>query len=150
MITKQVSSTVYQPSEMKDKHVSQSPSHKECRPETLPPKLYSNLSGEYEAHVKSKPRVQLLLEHDYRILMQITKVQFLPSTDHLGVLLNVQPTHVSVEESTHGIVWVGIRLGIFVVDTVVTCPVVDGSLVGDGVAKHEGETDGEGGGVGSV
>ena len=57
---------------------------------------------------------------------------------------------MSVEESTHGIVWVGIRLGIFVVDTVVTCPVVDGSLVGDGVAKHEGETDGEGGGVGSV
>ncbi len=29
-------------------------------------------------------------------------------------------------------------------------PVVDGALVGDGVAEHEGEADGEGGGVGAV
>lgn len=57
---------------------------------------------------------------------------------------------MSVEETAHGIVWVGVGFGVFVMDAVVTCPMVNGSLVGDGVAKHEEHTDGEGGGVGSV
>lgn len=36
------------------------------------------------------------------------------------------------------------------VDAMIARPVVDGALVGDGVAEHEGEADGEGGGVGAV
>mmetsp|Transcript_26179 Transcript_26179/g.56184 ORF Transcript_26179/g.56184 Transcript_26179/m.56184 type:complete len:88 (+) Transcript_26179:802-1065(+) len=66
------------------------------------------------------------------------------------MFLDVQPAHVCVEETTGGIVGVGVSLGIFVVDAVIAGPVEDGSLVGDGVADHEEETCGEGGGVGSM
>ena len=54
------------------------------------------------------------------------------------------------EEPAHGIVWVGIGFGIFVMDAMITSPVVDGSLVSDGIAQHEDEADGEGGRVGAV
>ncbi len=54
------------------------------------------------------------------------------------------------EETTHGIVWISVGLRIFVMDAMITGPVVNGALVGDGVAQHEEETDGERGGVGTV
>jgi len=57
---------------------------------------------------------------------------------------------VCEEETTHGIVWISVGLRIFVMDAMITGPVVDGALVGDGVAEHEEKTDGEGGGVGTV
>jgi hypothetical protein len=150
VITKQVRRTIDQPRKVQNKHVSQCPSNKERRPETLPPKLDSNLGRENKAHVKSEPWIELLLEHDHRILVQIAKIQFLPSPNHLGVFLDVQPTHVCEEEPSRGVVWVGMRLGILVVDAMVAGPVVDGSLVRDGVAQHEEEADGKGGGVGTV
>ncbi len=34
---------------------------------------------------------------------------------------------------------------VFVVDTVITCPVVNAALVGNRIAKHEDEADREGG-----
>ena len=40
------------------------------------------------------------------------------------------------EEPAHGIVRVGVGLGILVVDAMVARPVVDRSLVGDGIAQH--------------
>ena len=66
------------------------------------------------------------------------------------MLLDVEPTHVCEEEPAHGIVRVGISLRVFVVDSMIASPVVDRTLVGDGVAQHEKEADGEGGGVGAV
>jgi len=57
---------------------------------------------------------------------------------------------VREEEPAHGIVWVGIGFGIFMMDAMIASPVVDGSLVRDGVTQHEEETDGEGSGVGAV
>ena len=75
--------------------------------------------------------------------MQVAEVQLFPGADHLGVFLDVQPANVCVEESSHGIVGVGIRLRIFVVDAVVAGPVVYAFLIGNGVAQHEEESDGE-------
>ena len=45
------------------------------------------------------------------------------------------------EEPAHSIVRVGVRLRILVVDAMVARPVQDGSLIGDGVAKHEKDAD---------
>eukprot|EP01083_Nonionella_stella_P280898 955810_1 len=138
-----MSSTVDQPGEVQDSHVSQCTCNEEGRPETLPPEFDSNLCREDEAHVKCKPRIQLLLEHDYRILVEIAKIKLFSGSDNLRVFLHIQPSHVSIEESPHGIVGIGISLRVFVVDAMITGPMVNGSLVGDGVAKHEDEADGE-------
>lgn len=90
------------------------------------------------------------MEHDDGILVKVAKVQFLPGADDLGVFLDVEPPHVCEEEPAHGIMWVSVGFGIFVMNSMITSPVIDGSLVGDGVAEHEKESDGEGGGVGAV
>ena len=54
------------------------------------------------------------------------------------------------EESTHGIVRISIRFGILVMDTMITCPMVNRSLIGNRVTQHEEESDGEGSAVGSM
>ncbi len=54
------------------------------------------------------------------------------------------------EEPAHSIVRIGVRLRILVVDAMIARPMVDRSLIGDGVAKHEEEAYGEGGAVGAV
>jgi hypothetical protein len=66
------------------------------------------------------------------------------------MLLQVQPPHVREEKAAHGIVRVGFGLGILVMDAMIARPVVDRTLIGDGVAQHEEETNGEGGAVGAV
>mmetsp|Transcript_29561 Transcript_29561/g.62801 ORF Transcript_29561/g.62801 Transcript_29561/m.62801 type:complete len:260 (-) Transcript_29561:55-834(-) len=150
MITIQMRRTVYQPSEMQNQHVSKASCHKEGRPEAFAPKLDSHLSWEHVAHVELEPRVKLLLKHDNRIFVQVTEIQLLPCPHNLRVLLDVKPPHVCEKEAAHGIVGISIRLRVFVVNTVITGPVVDRSLVGNGVAEHEEETDREGRGVGAV
>lgn len=54
------------------------------------------------------------------------------------------------EESPHSIVRISISFGVFVVDTVITRPVVNAALVGNGVAKHKKEANREGGRVGAM
>ena len=44
---------------------------------------------------------------------------------------------MSEEEASFGIVGVSIRFRELVMNTVVTSPVVNGALVGDGIAKHK-------------
>lgn len=147
MITVQMGSGVDKPGEVKNKHISQRSGDEETIPEFLPPVMLSDLSGEYKAHVQCEPWIQLLLEHDYGIFVQVSEIQFFPCPDNLGMLLDIQPAHVSEEKSPCGIVRIGIGLGILVMNTMVTSPVENGALVGDGVAKHEGEANGEGGAV---
>mmetsp|Transcript_20477 Transcript_20477/g.42300 ORF Transcript_20477/g.42300 Transcript_20477/m.42300 type:complete len:131 (+) Transcript_20477:649-1041(+) len=66
------------------------------------------------------------------------------------MFLNVKPSHVCEEEPTHCIVRVGIGLRIFVVNSVITSPVVNGTLVSDGVTEHEKEAYRERGLIGTV
>ena len=79
--------------------------------------------------------------------MEVAEVQFLPRADDLGVLLQIQPSHVGEEEPAHSIVRVGVGLGVLVVDAMVARPVQDGSLIGNGVAQHEEDADRERGTV---
>ena len=147
MIPVQMCSGVDEPCEMKNKHISQRSSDEESIPEFLPPVMLSDLSGEYKAHVQCEPWIQLLLEHDYGVFVQIGEIQFFSCPDNLGVFLDIQPAHVGKEKSPSGIVRISIGLGVLVMHTMVTSPVINGALVGDGVAQHEGEADGEGGAV---
>ena len=54
------------------------------------------------------------------------------------------------EESPHGIVGVGVSFRVFMVNTVVACPMVNTALVSNGVTEHKKETDREGCGVGTM
>ena len=54
------------------------------------------------------------------------------------------------EKSSLGVVRIGLCLREFVVDTVITSPVVDAALVGDRVAEHEYESKNEMSFVGSM
>jgi hypothetical protein len=150
MISVQVSGAIHEPSEMQNNRVSQPPGHEERRPEALSPELHGDLSREHEAHVQGEPRIKLLLEHNNRILVKVAEVQLLPRANDLRMLLQVQPSHVRKEEPAHGIVRISVGLGILVVDAMVSRPMVNRSLIRDGVAQHEEEAYGEGGAVGSV
>jgi len=119
---------------------SQGPSHEERRPEALAPALDCDLGWEDVAHVEREPRIEFLLKHDDRVLMEVAEIQLLPGADHLWVLLDVQPAHVGEEKTAHGVMRISVSLTVLVVDAVVAGPVVDRSLVRDGVAQHEEET----------
>ena len=137
VVTVQVSGRVNTPGEVKDHDISKSSGHEKGVPEVFAPVVLGDLSREDKAHVKSEPRVQLFLPVDKGIGKQIRKVHFASGLDNLRVLFDKEPTNVSKEKSASGIVWVRLGFGEFVVDSVITGPVVDGSLVGDGVAEHE-------------
>ena len=122
---------------MKDHDISKSSGHEEGVPEVFAPVVLGDLSRGDKAHVKGEPRVQLSLPVDERIGKQIRKVHFSSGLDNRRVLFDNEPTNVSVKKSAGSIVGVRLGFGEFVVDSVIAGPVVDGSLVGDGVGKHE-------------
>mmetsp|Transcript_11242 Transcript_11242/g.14850 ORF Transcript_11242/g.14850 Transcript_11242/m.14850 type:complete len:257 (-) Transcript_11242:70-840(-) len=136
MVTVQVSRGVDQPCKVQDDDISQSSCHKEGIPKFFPPCIRGNLSRHHKAHVQGEPRIGFLLKHDQRIFLQITKVQFTSSLHNILVLLHKQPSHVCVKETTCGIVWIGIRLGMFVMHTMITCPMENRSLIRNGITKH--------------
>ena len=137
VVTVQVGSRVNTPGEVKDHGVSKGSGDEKGVPEIFSPVVLGNLSGEDKAHVKGEPRVQLFLPVDERIGKQIRKVHFASGLDNRRVLFDNEPTDVSVEKSAGSIVGVRLGFGEFVVNSVIAGPVVDGSLVGDGVGKHE-------------
>ena len=57
---------------------------------------------------------------------------------------------MSIKESTSSIVRVRVGFGKFVVHAMVTGPVVDATLIGDGITKHKNESKEEMSFVGSV
>ena len=150
VVTVQMCRRVDQPSKVKDDAIPKGTGNKEGIPEILPPKVGSNLRWEDIADVKSEPGVQLSLEDNTPILQEITEIHFSSSLDYIGMLLDHKPSHVGVEESPGSVVGISIGFGVFVVDAMVTTPVVDTSLVGKRVAKHQEESDGPSSFVGSV
>ena len=60
---------------------------------------------------------------------------------HLGMLLHKKPAHVSEEETSRGVVWVCVFLGVLVMHPVIPRPVVDGALVCQGGIKHQKHSD---------
>jgi len=141
VVTVQVSGRVDAPGKVKNNDVSKGSSNEKGVPEILAPVVLGDLSGKDKAHVQSEPGVEFLLPVYQRIGQQIRKVHFASGLDDRGVLFDNEPTNVSVEKSASSVV--GIRLGFreFVVDSVITSPMVDRSLVGDRVAEHENSSE---------
>merc|ERR1719491_1739507 len=98
--------------------------------------MRGNLSREEETHVERKPRVQPLLEHDKTIIFQITEIHFSSDFYNIGMLLDEQPSNVSEEETSRGIVRVRIGFRKFVVYTVVSRPMINASLIRNGIEQH--------------
>eukprot|EP00968_Pinguiococcus_pyrenoidosus_P003507 scaffold228_cov312-Pinguiococcus_pyrenoidosus.AAC.25 len=127
---------VDEPREVQHRAVAQCAGHPERGPELLAPPIRGDQRREDVAHEQRKPRVHALLEHDVAVGLQVREVQLSAGLDHVGVLLEVQPAHVREEEASRGVVRIGVGLRVLVVHPVVPRPVVDGALVGDGVAQH--------------
>lgn len=62
---------------------------------------------------------------DDSVGQQVAEVQLAPFLDDVGVFAHQQPADVSEEEAPHGVVGVGVRLRILVVDPVVSGPFKD-------------------------
>lgn len=67
----------------------------------------------------------LSLEPDDGVIQQVSEIQFPPLLYDVPVLAHEQPADVGEEEATAGIVRVRVRLGVLVVHTVVSAPLVD-------------------------
>jgi len=137
VVSVQVRGRVDEPGEVQDDAVSESTGDEEGVPEVGTPEVGRNLGRQDVAHVEREPRIELLLEVHGRVLHEIGKVHVASRFDDFGMLLDEQPSHVGEEESSRGVVRVGIGFRILVVDAVIACPVVDAALVGDGVAEHQ-------------
>lgn len=142
MIAVEVSTRVDIPGAVEDETVAESTSNPETIPEAFAP-LHSHDSREDEAHEKSEPRVKSVLENDNRISLKIEVVQLLSRLLHSLVLLDEQPSHVREEESAKGIMRIGGSIREFVVDTVVSGPMEDRSLVSNRVDEHEEYSEGQ-------
>lgn len=68
------------------------------------------------------------MELDDWILQDIRHVDLTTATQNFRMLEHHKPAHVGEEESTVGIVRIGIRLRVLVVDPMVTNPVVKSIL----------------------
>eukprot|EP00978_Attheya_sp_CCMP212_P027734 scaffold93559_cov49-Attheya_sp.AAC.2 len=125
---------------MQDDDITEGAGNKEGVPKVFSPKVRRNLCGHDKAHVEGKPWVELLLKHDKGVFAQITKVQLASGRNHVWVLLDKEPSHVSKEKTSGGIVRISIRLGVFVVNTMVPRPVKNTALIGDRIAEHQKES----------
>ena len=67
----------------------------------------------------------LSLCYTNRVGMKVTEVNSFALGFHIRVFAGHQPTNMCEEEATLCIVGVAIGLGVFVVDSVVTCPLYD-------------------------
>lgn len=72
----------------------------------------------------------LPLKHDHLVSQQVVKLQLASLLDHVGMFAHEQPANVGKEEAAHGVVRVGVRLRVLVVDPVVAGPLVDVVLPG--------------------
>lgn len=129
---------------MKDNAISESSRNKECVPEVLTPKMTGDLSWHNKTHVEREPWVKFLLEGNKGIFQQVREVHVSSSLYNIGMLLNQQPTDMREKETTCSVVRVSLGLTKLVVNTVITSPMEDGSLIGNGVTQHKEETDDEG------
>jgi len=141
VIPVEVGGRVDKPCEMKNDTVSQSSGDEKSGPEIFAPIPRGNLSREYVTHVQREPGIALLLPVDDWIGLQIREIHFSSDLDDIGMLLDEQPSHVSEEKSTCGVVRIGIGFREFVVDSVITGPMVNAALVGNGIEKHEKKAD---------
>lgn len=141
MISVKVGSRVDQPGEVKNNAVSQGSSNEESSPEVFTPVANGNLSRENIAHVQGEPRVALPLEGNNRVGLQVREIHFASSLNNIGVLLDEQPTHVGKEKPTGSVVGVSVGLRKFVVNSVVTSPVPDATLVGNRIQEHKKNAD---------
>lgn len=70
-----------------------------------------------------------MLEIGNWIGINITKIDCTPGVFHIGMFRAEKPSNVSEEESTTSVVRIRIRLGEFVMDSVITSPVDCGALI---------------------
>ena len=150
VIAIQVCCRVNKPCKVEDDTVTKGTGYKKGIPEVFSPKVLRHLCWPDITDVQGKPRVQFFLKGNTPIFGKIGKVHFTPRLVHSGVLLHQKPAHVGVEESSGSIVGISIRFAEFVVDAMIATPVVDTSLVGKTIAKHQEKSDRPGSLIGSV
>lgn len=150
VIPVQVCRRVDQPGKVQDDAVAKTARDQKGRPKVLSPKVGSDLGWHDVAHVEGKPGIQFFLIVDNGVFHQVGKVHFATGFNDIRVFSDKEPSHVGKEKASSGIVRVRVRFGKLVVDAVIAAPVVNGALIGNGVAEHEKETNGKGSFVGSV
>lgn len=87
----------------------------------------------------------LPLKHNNFVRLQVVEFELAPFLDDVGVFAHQQPADVREEEAPHGVVRVGLRLRVLVVNPVVSSPFVDiileqGRKVACAVKTLPGET----------
>jgi hypothetical protein len=137
-----VSERVYAPRDVEDPTVSQGTRDPVSVPEVIAPQG-ADETREDEAHKELNPGVALALEDNHGVLSEVLVVELLAGSDHGGVLLDKEPPDVGKEQAASGVVRVAIGLRVFMVSPMVSGPVVDGSLVGHRVAKHQEDAEGQ-------
>lgn len=87
------------------------------------PKVHRHNSGEQETHERHQNHVVLLLKSENGIVVQIGKVKQLPLLSHLRMMATQKPSDVREKESSFCAVWISVSFAVFVVDSVVACPI---------------------------
>lgn len=71
------------------------------------------------------------MELNNGIVFNVTHVDLLSTFQDFWMLTQHQPANVSEEEATIGIMWISISFGIFMMDTMISYPIVNGVLCGE-------------------
>lgn len=77
------------------------------------------------------------MEQKNGIILQIAHVNFLSELGDFGVLSNKKPSHVWKEEATLWIVWIGICVGEFMMNAVISHPLNNVFLCGKCLQKYQ-------------
>lgn len=96
--------------------------HPEGRVDVLAPVVVRNEHRHPDGEQREHRQEPLLLPHDDPVDLQVAHVDRLALRDHLRVRRQEQPADVREEEAPPCVVRVGIRLRVFVVDSVVVRP----------------------------
>lgn len=122
--------TVHRPSEVQAAHVAEEALLDEGQGPGLAPAVDWDHGGQDEAEEGLQGDEVLLVEADHGISQNVAHVDLATTTKYLRMLQHHQPAHVGEEESPVSIVGIRIRLRVFVMNSMVANPVVQGVLKG--------------------
>lgn len=145
-----VGGAVHQPGGVQHQGVSQQGREEVRHQQGLPPQVPRHEHRDEEAHEEHGELVILPLKHHNFVRQKVSEFQLASFLDDVGVFAHQQPANVREEETPDGVVGVGVRLRVFVVNPVVPGPLEDVILEGHGVRDGEEDPQWQRGLVGSV
>lgn len=128
--------TIDTPGHVQDPHVSKDAAHEEPRGRATKPNVSHECREAIATH-ENEGEIVLGLEHHEGITREVVTIELSSRRNDLGVFSDHDPATMGKKETPTGIMWIGIRLTAFMMDTMIPAPFKDAALKRHTIRKQE-------------